>query len=632
MKPPCFYRGDLSMYKFRNFSIFLILIIMLIARNTYAETTNYRTDLFQETWQLHPDKTYELDIINKKTALTPLGVDMLANEQMGFFPDKERLQLVESYIIQPDGQRVQLPAQSVYTRPSPLSLTASGFTNSMITTVIFPKLQPGSQRVTHWKLTRFKADPFGITITQMPAFEAAVTREEVIIHKPNALNLKWGKRGKYQIATTQSGQETIIHAWLENKLAESEEVGMTDEEDFQSLFAASSTGSWEELGRVYYQLANKKSTVTPEIQTLAKKIVGNETGLAAAKLLYNWTTANIHYVQLAFNEAGAYTPHSASEILSNGYGDCKDYATLLQALLKAVGIKSYAVLINWGNVQNLLPVPMPVQFNHAILYLPDYHLFANPTDQTASFGVLDKSLLNKLVVIGSEKGEATYSPKGIAEDNQYNFQSDITLQNNGEITGKGVIKTTGILNNKMRAIIKNTVSIRKLADTLLADTPEGGTGNITSNNPQNLNQDMMMEIQWKSPFAFNLSPSIYFTIPTGIDYFSPNQLRHFVTYTPRQYPAMFMPAVLTWKYTIHLPAGYQCSALPQDVKLTNFAGSYESVYTQKDNTLYVTRKLVVAKNYLQPSEYEYFNQLMFKLVSDTRSTVVLTSATAKHKI
>src|SRR5579862_6421818 len=97
---------------------FLITLVLLVsAPGIYAETTNYRTDLLQEIWQLHPDKTYEVEIINKKTALTPLGVDMLANEQMSFFPDKERLQLLESYIVGPDGKRVALPANSVYTRP-----------------------------------------------------------------------------------------------------------------------------------------------------------------------------------------------------------------------------------------------------------------------------------------------------------------------------------------------------------------------------------------------------------------------------------------------------------------------------------------------------------------------------------
>ncbi len=257
-------------------------------------------------------------------------------------------------------------------------------------------------------------------------------------------------------------------------------------------------------------------------------------------------------------------------------------------------------------------------------FIAGLSLFANPTDQTASFGVLDKSLVNKMVVIGSQKGEATYTSMGKPEENQYNLDSDIILQNNGDIAGHGTIKTTGIINNRIRGIMNSAVSMQKLADGLLADTPEGGTGIISSSNSHDLNHDMVTHIQWKSPFAFNLNQSIYLTIPYGIDYFSPSQLRHFVTYTKRHYPAMLMPAMLTWQYTIHLPKNYQNEAMPLNVRVTNPAGSYKSTYTKNKDTIHVIRQLVIAKNYLEPAEYEYFNQLMFKLVSDARSTVVLT--------
>lgn len=601
----------------------ITLLTLFFSPSLLAETTNYRTDLLQEVWQLHPDKTYEVEIINKKTPLTLLGVDMLANEQMAFFPDKEHLQLVESYLIQPDGKPIPLPANSVYTRPSPLSITASGFTNSMVTTVIFPKLQPGCQRVTHWKLTRFKPDPFGIMIMQLPAFEAAVTRQEVIIHKPDTLTLQWGKRGNYQISTTQLPKETVIKAWLSNKPAESDEVGMTDDTDFQSLFVASSQKSWEDLGHTYYQLANNKSVVTPEIQALAKNIVGNKTGLSAAKALYNWTTTNIHYVQLSLNAAGAYVPHSATEILNNRYGDCKDYATLLQALLKAVGIKSYTALIDWGSLITKLPVPIPAQFNHAIIYLPEYHLFANPTDQTASFGVLDENLANKFVVIGSEKGETTYTPMGKPEENQYNLESNLILGENGEISGQGVARTTGIINNQLRRTINVTTSMQKLADRLLSDTPEGGTGIIYPSDSHDLDHDMATHIQWHSPFAFTMNKYIYFNIPYGIDYLSPNKLRHTVTYTKRHYPATMMLGTFTWNYKIHLPKNYQTETMPLNVVFNNPAGSYKSSYAQDKDIIKVTRQLIIAKNYFRPEEYDYFNQLMFKMISDTRSTLVL---------
>ncbi len=53
------------------------------------------------------------------------------------------------------------------------------------------------------------------------------------------------------------------------------------------------------------------------------------------------------YVAVSLNvtRGGGYTPRRADEVLAKNYGDCEDKATLLRALLKAVGIDAYLVPI-----------------------------------------------------------------------------------------------------------------------------------------------------------------------------------------------------------------------------------------------------------------------------------------------
>ncbi len=55
-----------------------------------------------------------------------------------------------------------------------------------------------------------------------------------------------------------------------------------------------------------------------------------------------------NYVEVSLNitRGGGYTPHTAAESLARNYGDCKDKATLMRALLKAVGIDSYLATIS----------------------------------------------------------------------------------------------------------------------------------------------------------------------------------------------------------------------------------------------------------------------------------------------
>ena len=62
---------------------------------------------------------------------------------------------------------------------------------------------------------------------------------------------------------------------------------------------------------------------------------------------------------------GGLQPHPAVDIFRNGYGDCKDKATLLSAMLSTVGIHSTIVLVDThrGYVDPKAP---SINGNHAI--------------------------------------------------------------------------------------------------------------------------------------------------------------------------------------------------------------------------------------------------------------------------
>ena len=53
----------------------------------------------------------------------------------------------------------------------------------------------------------------------------------------------------------------------------------------------------------------------------------------------------IRYVGLELG-IGGYQPHPAPQIFAHRYGDCKDKATLVSAMLSEIGVESYYVVIN----------------------------------------------------------------------------------------------------------------------------------------------------------------------------------------------------------------------------------------------------------------------------------------------
>src|SRR6202162_6349874 len=106
-------------------------------------------------------------------------------------------------------------------------------------------------------------------------------------------------------------------------------------------------------------------TVDDSVRKKAQEISkGADSPAEKARRLYDFVARNVRYVSISLG-IGRYQPHSASDVLQNGYGDCKDKHTLFSAMLRAEGIKSYPVLINSSRKLDV-DVPSPAQFDHVI--------------------------------------------------------------------------------------------------------------------------------------------------------------------------------------------------------------------------------------------------------------------------
>ncbi len=113
---------------------------------------------------------------------------------------------------------------------------------------------------------------------------------------------------------------------------------------------------------------------------------------------------NVRYVSISLG-VGRYQPHSASDVLQSGYGDCKDKHTLFSSLLRAEGIQSYPVLI--GSSRKLdADVPSPAQFDHVItaarLGTGTELTWLDTTPEVTPFGLILYQLRNKQAVVASE--------------------------------------------------------------------------------------------------------------------------------------------------------------------------------------------------------------------------------------
>lgn len=604
----------------RKITIVLICCLPFIS---FAATINQTINLSKAEYFLNSNNTYQLNYTEERTLVTPLGVKEGQNTTISYSPDLQSLKLLSAYVIQPSGKKILITKANYFLRPSATTQEAPGFSNSMTLTVLFPQVIPGSKTFIEWQLTQKKPNLFGINILDFPELETKVDNEKVIIHMPNNFPLHWGKYGDYQVTQTSSTTGKMITATLKNKPAQTEEDFMPAVSDVEPVFAASTLSSWEQLGKIYWNNSKDKAAVTPQISSLAKKIVGTKTGYAAAQALYDWVSINIEYVAVYLNDAAGYVPHSANEVLNNGYGDCKDHVVLLQALLKAIGIDSYPTLISWDNSFRVLPVATSSQFNHVILYIPEFKLFANPTSPYSSFGSYDVLLSNKMAVIAGPTPTVSKTPGLMASANNYLLNNQMNIDNAGNVNGNNIIHFQGNLNDNARHLIGTTPSLHQLANALLANTLAGGTGDMNTSNISDLDHDMLVKDTWTSLYGINIQSSTYFIAPTGVDFYHPQILRNFVTTAQREFPIILNPATFTWHSDINIPKGFLIIHTPEDIHISNNAGSYYSFYNTKDNVIHITRKLVINDSLYDATKYEELKILLYKAIMDAQNVFVM---------
>jgi tetratricopeptide (TPR) repeat protein len=172
-----------------------------------------------------------------------------------------------------------------------------------------------------------------------------------------------------------------------------------------------STGtSWQAVAAEYQKVSEAKIR-TADVQALIQKAA--ITGKSRAATLRSLTALvhkNVRYTGVEFGESSL-IPQYPSETLKRHYGDCKDKAAFLVALLRSAGIPAQLALVDAGPGLNINEkLPGMGMFDHAIVYVPasgaDEELWIDATAQFSRVGTLPWMDYGRLALVVSDKTEA----------------------------------------------------------------------------------------------------------------------------------------------------------------------------------------------------------------------------------
>jgi len=568
------------------------------------------------------DLGYTAIIETRQTVTGTAGLRIGQTAAMTIDPDTQTLEVVEASITTPDGHTRSLGEDNVFEVPSTASRNSPGFVETSTTTVVFPQLSVGSQTSVKWRLCAHTGK-LGLNGMYRPHLRFPVTEARVTMRYPESVPLYFDHRGPFRISRSEAGGTHQVSAVLSDYPGHAPEPAMVSPRDVTPVVLVSSMASWAEVGRVFGETLRPEVRVTPEVAAIADRVAGRLEGIDAARALYRWVCRNMQYVVTYLHTSDTWVPHGVDEILANRYGDCKDHYVLLASLFAAKNIAIEPVLVGWDRSYQQLPLWTPQQFDHCIAYLPEFDLYANPTDPFLDMGQLDVMLSGKFVVHAGTEPRVARTPWGRVEDNRYAFTNRVSIDGQGNVEGQSSIQLRGRPSGMARASLSEDRPTVQ-ADHILMATPEGGAGVFETTDPFDLETPFEMVGRWSSSAALDMDDRVFLSTPGGLDLVSAGRLQGFMSGRKRRFDLVGRAIELTWRHEITAPPGYAFTRLPKEAEIENALGSFASSYEISENgVLIVDRHLTLRKDLVPAAEYPRLDDLLHRAVLDSRAILVM---------
>lgn len=399
---------------------------------------------------------------------------------------------------------------------------------------------------------------------------------------------------------------------------------------------------WVEVSRWLSEMSDKQAALNDKLTRKAKQLTaGAKTELERIQAIGCYVQS-INYVsiQTGIGRGGGYRPHPAIDVFAKSYGDCKDKANLMRAMLKAVGIQSYLVSIYAGDPTYVREEwPSPQQFNHCIIAVKVSDetqvatvvnhpalgrlLIFDSTDANTPVGDLpDHEQGSLALVVAGEAGALLRMPVTPPEANRLEREAEAVLGSDGSITASVRERSLG------KSAVSERRAFRELSGSDYAKLVERWIARGASG--ASVSKIEPADDSAKGRFALNVD----FTaarygqlIKERLLVFNPAIVAHreslSLTETARKHAVVLESHAYTETVNIKLPAGFDVDELPDPVKMEAPFGTYVTTCEVKNGQLRFTRMLVVRSATIPVGDYATVRGFFEKIQAAESSPVVL---------
>ncbi len=247
------------------------------------------------------------------------------------------------------------------------------------------------------------------------------------------------KSGFEPVTTEQNGRKRVAFEKGHTDAFDNDEEYLPSDELNLPYVAFANGSSWHDIARNYSAIVDKQIAADGELKSTVAGAIGSTTNRTEIiDRLLDMVEKNVRYAGVEVGD-GSIVPRPPKSVLQKKYGDCKDKATLLVALLRTAGLSAHVALLDAGSGFDVIAgLPGVDHFDHAIVVVDGAAegqpaLWIDPTDEFARAGQLPPEDQGRMALIAADATAALMrTPEATSEANRAIRTRVVTLPEEGK--------------------------------------------------------------------------------------------------------------------------------------------------------------------------------------------------------
>ncbi|MEE2902111.1 MAG: DUF3857 domain-containing protein [Myxococcota bacterium] len=535
--------------------------------------------------------------------------EALNNQRIYFTPGRERVEILAAEKRTREGNIIR--AERI-TESRPRGKVAGTYVDQRWKLIQFKNINPGDSVHIRYRVDSIGPNMFGdffgdISLLQSGAPKQRVTR---LIRAPSSQPL-YATQLRIDPPAIREKDGTREIKWYIAKLPPLEqEPASPPFANRSALVSVTTYRDWNELGQWYSTLIKEQFELDDAAREAGRRTLqGAATNREKIERLYEYVIKNTRYVGIELGIHG-WKPFQAAETHRRRYGDCKDKATLLAALLRDNGIEATIALVRTSD-RGELPVNHASMwaFNHAITFVPSENLFLDGTAEysgTNELPYLDQGA-QVLVVWPDGKTETRTLPRSSSEQNTQISILSAIISKDGRLDLSATEKVTGAFAPSLRRRFQDEDKRRFQLERRLGKYLPGVR--ISESRFSNLEEvEAHPEIAYEATMA-KFGDTSEKTLSIPITFFDLNLRAKLASLPKRTEPLYFSyPWSTTEKTEFQLPKGFTIEEGLTDSRIESKYISMVRKFRQRGATLIVETKVSLKTNTVPIKDYNFFRK------------------------